>query len=168
MILSSVSCASENRTAAGIDRDDFSIIQCICSVFSTDDSRNTEGDGNDGRFTRKAGFFGNDGAGTFHVFYKISTSGAENQDAAVGEVLFQIFQRFGNANFTDSDLRPMPVPRRRTSPTTWTRIMLVEPALATGTPAVRTTRSPALMRSLSRAAKIALSTTASESTASLR
>ena len=66
-----------------------------------------------------------------------------------------------------AELRPIPVPRRRTSPTTWTRIILVEPALATGTPAVRTTRSPALMRSLSRAAKIALSTTASVSFASL-
>lgn len=116
--LSSVRCASENRAAAGVNGDDFAVIQGISSVFRTDDGRNAEGDGNDGRFTGKACFFRYDGAGAFHVFYKVSTSGAENQDAAVREVLLQIFQRFGNANFTDSDLRPMPVPRRRTSPTT--------------------------------------------------
>ena len=71
-------------------------------MFCTDDGRNAESDGNDGRFTGKACFFRYDSAGAFHIFYKVSTSGAENQDAAVREVLLQVFQRFGNANFTDS------------------------------------------------------------------
>ena len=71
-------------------------------MFRADDGRDTEGDGHDSRFTGKAGFFGNDSAGAFHVFDKVSTSCAEDQDAAVRKVFLQIFQRFGNANFADS------------------------------------------------------------------
>ena len=70
-------------------------------MSSADDGRDAEGDGDDSRFTGQADFFGNDGAGPFHIIDEISASRTEDEDAAVGEVLFQIFFRFSDTDFTD-------------------------------------------------------------------
>ena len=100
--LSCVGFAAEYGATAGVYGDDFAVFQDIGSMGSADDGRDAKGDGDDSRFAGEAGFFGDDGAGPFHVVDEISAGRTDYEDAAVGEVLFQVFFRFGDADFADS------------------------------------------------------------------
>ena len=61
-----------------------------------------------------------------------------------------------------ADLLPKPMPRNSTSATKRTRIILVVPDVEAGTPAVKTTKSPPLIKLCSNAADTAFSTTSSD------